>query len=397
MGHPPRRDPVRPLLDSGPMRIAMISTPFLPVPPPRYGGTELVVWELVEGLAEVGHEVVLFTAGPSQVRATVEVRRHFAKPVWPPDPYTEVEHAAWAIGEVIADGAFDAMHVHCAAALPLARFVDVPMVYTLHHDRVESLTAMYARQPAVQLVAISYRQRELLPELDGVSVVWHGLEPSRYPLGPGGGTPVFLGRLAREKGVHSALEATERAGSSLIIAGQPHWKDADYFRDEVEPRMRRCGQAVRCVGEVGHAEKVPLLGQAPAFLFPIEWEEPFGLVMIEAMLCGTPVLALGCGAAPEVIEPGVTGWICEDVETMAERLQALCAGRLPWDRARCRARAVERFGRHRMAREYAEVYERALAQASWQVTRDRGRGRVGDGLGTSLSAGDATDVRAAPL
>jgi glycosyltransferase involved in cell wall biosynthesis len=383
------------------MRIAMISTPFLPVPPPRYGGTELVVWELVEGLAEAGHEVVLFTAGPSGVRDTVEVRRHFTKAVWPPDPYIEVEHVAWAIGEVIADGAFDVMHVHCAAALPLARFADVPAVYTLHHDRVDSLTGMYARHPGVQLVAISHRQRELLPELDGVSVVWHGLDPTRHPLGPGGGPPVFLGRLAREKGVHSALEAAGRAGTPLILAGQPHWKDEDYFRSEVEPRMRRLGQAVRWVGEVGHAEKVPLLGQASAFLFPIDWEEPFGLVMIEAMLCGAPVLAFGRGAAPEVIEPGVTGWICEDVETMAERLRALCEGRLAWDRARCRARAIERFGRRRMAREYAEVYQRALAQARWQTARDMdrhmGQTRIGDGLGNHLSAGDAVDVGASPL
>jgi glycosyltransferase involved in cell wall biosynthesis len=383
------------------MRIAMISTPFLPVPPPRYGGTELVVWELVEGLAEAGHEVVLFTAGPSQVRAAVEVRRHFAKAVWPPDPYIEVEHAAWAIGEVIADGAFDVMHAHCAAALPLARFVDVPMVYTLHHDRVELLTAMYARHPSVRMVAISRRQRELLPELDGVSVVWHGLDPRRYPLGQGGGAPVFLGRLAREKGAHSALEAAERAGTPLIVAGQPHWKDADYFSAEVEPRVRRRGQAVRWVGEVGHADKVSLLGQAPALLFPIEWEEPFGLVMIEAMLCGVPVLAFGCGAAPEVIEPGVTGWICEDVDTMADHLRALCEGRILWDRARCRARAVEHFGRHRMAREYGEVYQRARKPAGWQTqatqTQTTMVGRVGDGIGTHLSAGDAADVGASPL
>ena len=371
----------------------MISTPFLPVPPPRYGGTELVVWELVEGLAEAGHEVVLFTAGPSQVRASVKVRRHFAEAVWPPDPYIEVEHAAWAIGEVIADGMFDVIHAHGSAALPLGRFVDVPMVYTLHHDRVEPLTAMYTRQPEVRMVAISYRQRQLLPELANVSVVWHGLEPSRYPLGPGGGAPLFLGRMAREKGAHSALEAAERAGTPIIIAGKPHWKDEAYFHADVEPYLRRREQAVRWVGEVGHAEKVPLLGQASAFLFPIDWEEPFGLVMIEAMLCGTPVLAFGRGAAPEVIDPGVTGWICADVDAMAERLRALYEGRLAWDRARCRARAIERFGRHRMAREYAEVYQRTLIRPKWPSATER----IGDGLGTPLSTEDAADVRAAPL
>jgi glycosyltransferase involved in cell wall biosynthesis len=371
------------------MRIAMISTPFLPVPPPRYGGTELVVWELVEGLAEAGHDVVLFTAGPSQVRAEVEVRRRFTEPVWPPDPYVEGEHVAWALGEVIADGAFDVVHVHCAAALPLGRFVDVPMVYTLHHDRVEKLTEMYARHPDVQMVAISRRQRELLPELHGVSVVWHGLEPGRYRPGPGQGAPVFLGRLAREKGVHFALEAAERANTPLIIAGQPHWKDEDYFRSEVAPRLGRRGQAVRCVGEVGHAEKVPLLGQASALLFPIDWEEPFGLVMIEAMLCGTPVLAFGRGAAREVIQPDVTGWICADVEEMADRLRALCEGRLVCDRARCRAAAVERFGRHRMACNYVEVYQRALGWVGRQATV----ARMGDGLNTM----DAADVGASPL
>jgi glycosyltransferase involved in cell wall biosynthesis len=336
----------------------MISTPFIAVPPPRYGGTELVVWELVQGLRGLGHEVRLFTVG--------EPGALYREPVWPPDAYHEANHAAWSIGELLAgEVPPDVIHSHVAAALPLARFAPAPLVYTIHHERMDSLTSFYAMQRGVRLVAVSDRQRALLPELHGLERVHHGLDPARYPLGPGGGPALFLGRLSREKGPHVAIDVARRAGAPLDLAGEAHWRDSDYYDGEVAPRL---GVGVRLLGEVTYEQKLPLLQRARALLFPIAWEEPFGLVMIEAMFTGTPVVALARGSVPELIDEGVTGWVCPDEGMMVARLKALDG----FDRERCRRRAIERFGRHRMVNEYLELYARVAGErAGFELTAQR--------------------------
>lgn len=347
------------------MRIAVISTPFLPVPPIRYGGTELVIWELVNGLRQAGHDTTLYTVGNSRV--TGDTWWYFPEALWPPDPYHEQEHAAACMAHV-AGGAFDVVHSHVTSILPLAQFVDVPIVHTLHHERVEALSAFYSRQlgrRGIKLVAISQRQRQLHADLDDVEVVWHGLDPSRYPFGPGGESAVFLGRLAREKGPHLALDAAAKAGVRLLIGGEPHWRDQPYFETEVAPRLAATGERAVYLGEVAHDKKVRLLGQALALLFPIQWEEPFGLVMIEAMLAGTPVLAFGRGSAPEIVEEGITGWVCSDVEGMAARLASLRAGH--FDRLRCRRRASELFARDRMVRDYLAIYRSAARRGRFEL------------------------------
>ena len=338
----------------------MVSTPYIPVPPPGYGGTELIVDELVTGLHAAGHEVFLYTTGRGPA-ASHYVRSPYAQPVWPPEPNAELEHSACALADLLRlRPPVDVIHTHCPTTLPLGRFVSAPLVYTIHHTRGAAYSSLYARQDRVRFVAISARQAELLPEVAGrVDVVLHGLDPSRYPLGPGGGDAVFLGRMAREKGPHVAMDVARRAGVRLIMAGQPHAGDEDYFRREVAPRLGEGASVI--VGEVNHEEKVPLLGRACALLFPIDWEEPFGLVMIEAMFCGTPVLAFPRGAAPEVIDEGVTGYLCADANQMRARLASL--RRRPLDRARCRARAVARFSRMRMVRDYLDTYARAIAAA----------------------------------
>src|SRR5262249_42282911 len=156
----------------------------------------------------------------------------------------------------------------------------------------------------------------------------------------------FIGRFASEKGVHAALDAAHRAGVPIVLGGKPHWKDHDYFHAQVEKRLGRPG--VRWVGEVGHERKCAILGSACATLVPIEWEEPFGLVMIESMLCGTPVLAFPRGSAPELIDAGVTGWLVRDVDEMAWRLRRIARGDERVDRRECRARAEHRFSVARM-------------------------------------------------
>ncbi|HZS38822.1 MAG TPA: glycosyltransferase family 4 protein [Polyangia bacterium] len=333
------------------MRIALISTPFVRVPPPSYGGTELIVAELAAGLTAAGHRVTLFATGDS--RAAGDVRACYATAQWPPDPYPELDHVGFAVEQILADAeGFDVVHAHVPSALPFAPLLDVPMAYTVHHERDPRLASLYRRSRA-QLIAISARQRDLAPELGDALVIHHGLSPDRYPLGDGaGGYVAYLGRFAREKGVHFAVDAARAARVPIRLAGRPHCHDERYFADELASRLALPG--VRAVGEVGGAPKTRFLGGARALLFPICWEEPFGLVMIEAMLCGTPVLAFDRGSVREVIDEGVTGFVCRDVDGLAARLRQFAAG--GFDRRRCAARARERWSASRMVAEHLALY-----------------------------------------
>lgn len=349
------------------MRIAMISTPFLPVPPPRYGGTELIVAALTEGLMARGHDVVLYATGDSTVGA--EVRSCFPSPVWPPDPYCELAHVCHAMRDLLSGpGRVDVIHAHSAQALAYAHLLEVPVIYTVHHERVEPMAQLYraTRADTVRMVCISERQRALSADVFDAAVVHHGLDTSCYHPGAGrGGYAAFLGRFALEKGPHAAIDVARAAGVPLRLAGLPHWKDELYFRTEVEPRLAQPG--VEWLGELSIDPKVRLLGDAFVTLFPIAWEEPFGLVMIESMLCGTPVIALPRGAAPEVIDPGVTGWVVDDAAEMTALVRALHSGEIRVDREACRRRAAARFHRDRMVDDYLALYEESLALRSSPV------------------------------
>lgn len=220
------------------MRIALVSTPFVTVPPPRYGGTELVVAELAEGLVARGHDVTLFATLDSRSSATV--RGLYPRAVWPPNPHTELDHSAWAIEQILADAdPFDVVHAHLPAALGYARLVDAAFVHTVHHERDERLTPLYARTAGrAQLVAISARQRELAPELASAEVIHHGVTPTLYRFGRGdGGYVAFLGRFSAEKGVDAAIRGARAASLPIRLAGKPHCKDGVYF----ESRVRRRG------------------------------------------------------------------------------------------------------------------------------------------------------------
>ena len=337
----------------------MISTPFVPVPPPRYGGTELIVAELVAGLAAAGHEVTLFATGDSRPPAGSELRARFPRAMWPPETYVELEHAGFAVEELLADARrFDVVHAHVPSLLPFARMLDAPVVYTVHHadgPDYARLAALYARSRA-HFVAISERQRALMPALADASVIHHGLEGASSRLGAGdGGYCAFLGRLARDKGPHVAIDAARMARMPIRLAGAPHLGDHEYFEREIGARL--CEAGVAAVGELGGSDKRDFLGGASALLFPVDWEEPFGLVMVEAMLAGTPVLAFARGSVPEIVEHGLTGFICRDADEMASRLRAIAG----FDRARCRARALERWSASRMVRDYVALYERVHA------------------------------------
>lgn len=344
----------------------MVSTPFVPVPPPMYGGTELVVHDLVEGLIDRGHTVTLFATGDSRSRA--RLCSLYPRAQWPPAAFTDLNHTSWAMAQV-ADGDYDVIHAHSAAALALGRLLpDVPLVYTLHHAFEPELSTYYADFPEVAFVAISVDQcgREIgVPQC---TVIHHGLDPSRYRSTSRPGSYVcFVGRFAREKGLHTAIDAAAQAGVPIRVAGEVHPRDRDYGRSEVEPRLRL--PHVTYLGCVGPEQKVPLLRDARALLAPIEWNEPFGLILIEAMLSGCPVVAFRRGSVPELIEHGITGLIADSADEVADWIRP--GGAVDQlDRQHIRTSAVARFNNRRMAAEYERLYAaRAKETATaWPTT-----------------------------
>ncbi len=336
------------------MKIAMISTPFLPVPPRDYGGTELVVHELVEGLVERGHEVTLFAPGDSLTRA--ELRALYPQSQWPPVMLTDLDHVTWAMRQVTQG--FDVVHAHSAVALALRRLVSSPaLVYTLHHEREEHLSAFYTHCHDAYFVAISADQAGREIPLPHCAVIHHGLDPSRFRWSRQPADYVcFVGRLSEVKGPHTAIDISARARVPIRVAGGIHPPDQRFAEQELSWRFGL--SHVSYLGTIGMDVKVPLLRDARALLAPIEWNEPFGLILIEAMLSGCPVVAFGRGSVPELVEPGLTGFLAESADEMVELIRPGGAVER-FDRERCRKRAVERFSRDRMVDEYERVYARA--------------------------------------
>jgi glycosyltransferase involved in cell wall biosynthesis len=360
LGHSPHGSPAsRDLCRSKAMKIALVSPLIEAVPPKLYGGTERIVAYIADELSQMDHDVTLFASGDSVTKARLE-------PVWPRALRLDASiRDYWAphvmMLETVARRAeeFDIVHLHVDyLGYPFLSRTDVPFVTTLH-GRLDlpELQPLYELFRDVPVVSISEAQREPLPQANYVATVQHGI-PERL-LTPGfgsGGYLAFIGRISPEKAPDAAIRIAAAAGMKLRIAAKVDKADADYFAEQIEPLLEL--PHVDYIGEIGEAEKSEFLGNAAGLIFPIAWREPFGLAMIEAMACGTPVIAMRRGSVPEVIDEGVTGFIVDD-EAMAgaaaRRLRRL-------DRARIRRVFEERFTARRMTEHYLDVYRRLMAR-----------------------------------
>jgi glycosyltransferase involved in cell wall biosynthesis len=379
------------VVESDPVRIAIVAPPWAPIPPTLYGGIEQAVDAEARGVAAAGHEVLLFTTGDS----TCPVPRRWLL------PEAEGERMGVAVPEVRhvlaayeAVEGFDVVHDHTVVGPAMASERGPggrlpPVVTTIHGPLDGELADVYRRiGDRVPLIAISRAQTRPAPDITIARVIHHGVSVSEFPVGDGRGDYfVFLGRLSADKGAHRAIAAAEKAGVTLVLAGKVRERaEKEYFEQEVAPHL---SDTVRFVGEVPHEEKLRLLAGARATLFPIRWNEPFGLVMIESLACGTPVLAYPEGAAPEVIVDGETGFMVDSEGEMADAIASV--GEI--DRGACRAAVEGYFSVDRMIREHLELFGDVVAGRTVRTS-----GQASGNGGTALPDGDGVTpgVESAP-
>ncbi len=338
---------------SGPrrLRIGLIAPPWLPVPAPAYGGTEAAVDVLARGLEAAGHEVVLYATAESSCPVTL-------RSTAPSAPRSRMGHALIEFPHVIdayrALTDCDVVHDHTllgpvhAGSLGTAR---PPTCATVHGSFDEAATKIYSTfDPSIRLIGISRHQASTSPvRVD--AVIHHGVDTNSIEVGTGdGGYVAFLGRMAADKGVHLAIQAARLAGVPIKIAAKmAEDNEVNYFRARVEPLL---GAEVEFLGELDHDQKFELLREASALVNPIQWDEPFGVVMIEALAAGTPVVASNNGSAPEIVIHGENGYLCCDTEQLARGI----SDAVTLSRHRCRSDAEERFSMERLAADHLRVY-----------------------------------------
>ena len=337
-----------------PLRIGLIAPPWVAVPPKVYGGTELVIDTLARGLQAAGHRVSLFATGDS----SCPVSRHWLYPDalgTSADPDLELAHVERAY-EVLSD--VDLVHDHSLTGPRWASTwrPGLPVVTTNHGPFTPEMRAHFASfADRVAIVAVSQAQRSDAPEIPIAAVIHHGIDVDDFPVGRGDGDYLlFVGRMSADKGVHRAINVARAAGKRVLIAAKM-WEPSEkcYFEAQVRPLL---GADAVYLGEVGGQDKFDLLAGAEALLNPIQWHEPFGLVMIEALACGTPVIAFPEGAAPEIVEHDRTGFLCTDDADMTARIAEIPS----LDRAACRASVAARFSVSRFVDDHLALYRKVL-------------------------------------
>lgn len=342
------------------MKIAQLAPLWERVPPPAYGGIELVVGLLTDELVRRGHEVTLFASGDSITLAQLESVHPQALRL-----DTAIKECAiyeWLQLSRLYERAneFDLIHSHVGcSALPFARLVRTPTIHTLHGIFTPDNEKMYIHARQQPYVSISNTQRKLSLELNCVSTVYNGVDVNQFKFYPQPLNPpylAFLGRISVEKGAHLAIEIAKRTGIPLKIAGKIDKVDRDYFEQAVQPHLD--DQQIQFLGEANHAQKSELMGNAIATLFPITWHEPFGLVMTESMAVGTPVIAMQMGSAPEIIAHGKTGFLCKTIEECVAAVDRVAE----LSRPACRDHVLKHFSVKQMVDGYEAVYHQVLTE-----------------------------------
>jgi glycosyltransferase involved in cell wall biosynthesis len=356
------------------MRIAQVAPLWERVPPPAYGGIELVVGLLTDELVRRGHEVTLFASGDSISLAKLESVHPQALRL---DP-TIKEYGIYEMLQMsrVYEKAseFDIIHSHMGcAALPYTKLVKTPTVHTLHGIFTPDNEKMFTHARSQPYVSISDAQREPRLGLNCVATVYNGIDLSTYKFHEKPQDPpylAFLGRISPEKGTHLAIEIAKRSGWRLKMAGKVDVVDVKYFEQEIKPLID--GKQIEYLGEANHEQKNELIGGAVATLFPITWREPFGLVMVESMAAGTPVIAMNLGSTSEVIAHGKTGFLCQSVDEFVEAIDK--AAKL--NRHTCREHVMNHFSVQRMTDGYEAVYQQLLAERFAQNGHARSLSRV---------------------
>lgn len=349
------------------MRIAQVSPLYESVPPKLYGGTERVVSYLTEELVRQGHEVTLFASGDSETAAELvpispEALRMTERVEDDLAYYTLMLERVYAAAD-----AFDIIHFHIDALhYPLSRLHKRPQLTTLH-GRLDlpGLVPLYEEFNDMPVVSISDSQRKPLPHAAWQGTIYHGLPLDLFtPRCEPGGYLAFLGRISPEKRVDRAIEIAKRLDMELRIAAKINWFEREYFETKIEPLL--ADPKIQFLGEITQEEKDDFLGQAHALLFPIDWPEPFGLVMVEAMACGTPVVAYDRGSVREIVDDGTTGFVVNSVDEAVEAVQKAAS----LDRTQVRRVFEERYSARRMTQDYVRLYERLVD--SWQLAGGAG-------------------------
>jgi glycosyltransferase involved in cell wall biosynthesis len=373
------------------MRIAVIAPPWVPVPPPAYGGTEAVLDNLARGLQAAGHDVLLCASGDSTCDVSRRWARATAAGTVATGAATELHHVINAYGAIHEWGA-DLVHDHTLVGPVYAERFAVPVVTTNHgpfHGELGDLYRAIAGRVAV--IAISRHHASTAGEIPVAAVIHHGLDVDTFPLGDGdGGYALFLGRMSRDKGVDVAVRVAGQAGVPLRIAAKMREPaEVAFFKQHIAPML---GDGVEYVGEIGGQDKLALLAGARCLINPIAWPEPFGMVMIEALASGTPVVATPKGSAPEIVTDAVTGFIADNEADLADGV--VRAGEL--DRSACRKDVAARFSTERMVADHLHLFTRIARRAAGKghaSTRSRDASMpVGDQHG-GMSDGDKDDAR----
>jgi len=339
------------------LKIAQVAPLYESVPPKYYGGTERVVSYLTETLVELGHEVTLYASGDSTTKAELRAGCSCALRLDKTSSEPVADHIYLAERVFQEAEEFDVVHSHIDyLAFPLLRRMRTPHVSTLHGRLdIPNLTNLFDEFRDEPVVSISKNQRLPLMNANWVETVHHGLPLHRYQPRLGTGDYLaFLGRVSPEKRLDHAIQSARRAGLPLKIAAKVDTKDQEFFEARIKPHID--GRSVEFIGEIGELEKQDFLANALALLFPIDWPEPFGLVMIEAMACGTPIIARSRGSVPEIIRHGDNGFLVKDIEGAVQAVKDI----EQISRRQCREAFEKRFNATRMAKDYLEVYEQLI-------------------------------------